>query len=159
MEPDMAKVDALAVIEAELPSDRVEIREMTERAGAYIRSFSWCDAIVETYAGILIPRVIGVFLHHIIPAREDVDMWVWSVIGDVPPAYISLDDAANPAAALDGYIGAMRAWTEAVRLGMPVDELIPVNVPPQLEFADMLDRRLDYLADMLEVDYADDLEA
>lgn len=158
MEPDLTKVESLASIEAELPEYKDEIRTMRERADDYIRTFPWCRGITETRAGIVIPGVVGVFLHRIIPAHDGVDDWVWSIIGDVPPAYISLDDAPNPATALDGYIGAMQDWVEAVRLGRPLDDVIPVDVPPEPKFAAMLESRLNYLSQLLDADYAEDLE-
>jgi hypothetical protein len=42
---------------------------------------------------------VVVFLFEIIPSREDVDDKVWLIVGDLPPAYITAEDAPNPAAA------------------------------------------------------------
>ena len=55
------------------------------------------------------------------------DEWVWVIVGEVPPAYITIDDAPNPACAVDGYIGAMREWAAAVRSGESTDGLVPAE--------------------------------
>jgi hypothetical protein len=71
------------------------------------------------------------------------------IVGDLPPAYITVERVPNPASALDSYLGEMAAWVEAVRAGQPVDELIPVEttgggelLEPTAEHAEMLDTRL-----------------
>jgi hypothetical protein len=46
---------------------------------------------------------------------------------------------------LDGYIGEMEAWIEAVENGRPTDELIPVNAAPTLQNAEALKSRLAFL--------------
>lgn len=60
-------------------------------------------------------------------------MWIWVIVGDLPPAYITTENNANPACALDGYITEMKEWVEAVRMGKPTSERIPVNAPPTFE--------------------------
>ena len=64
------------------------------------------------------------------PLRRDVDELLWVVVGDIPPAYLVTDDAPDPVAALQAYIREMRRWIEAVRLGRPIADLIPVNALP-----------------------------
>lgn len=130
---------------------------LEREALAFIRGFSWCDAVLELYEGIADPDILGVFLARIRPARPGVDEWLWIVVGDLPPAYLVIDRAPNPACALDGYIGLMREWVKAVERGAPVDDLIPVNVPPTREYAKMLDGRLRVLAEFLRENFQDDL--
>lgn len=69
------------------------------------------------------------------------DSWVWVIVGDVPPAYITCEDAKNPYEALDAYMGAMEEWVRAAQTGESVADLIPVNVPATPANAAMLDRR------------------
>jgi hypothetical protein len=83
---------------------------------------------------------------------------VWVIVGDVPPAYITVEDAPNPATALDAYIGAMQEWVDAARAGGSVADLIPVNVPPTVENAERLGRRLQFIDEEILSQYADDLE-
>jgi hypothetical protein len=67
------------------------------------------------------------------------------IVGDLPPAYIVVEDNPTAADALDAYCSEMESWVEAVRNGESVNELIPVNVPPSREYAEQLSGRLGYL--------------
>jgi len=132
---------------------------MLYRSAHYLQSFPWCSEIWSAYVGIAVPGVVGVFLFEVKPAAgESVHPWVWVVVGDVPRAYISAEDAPNPAAALDGYIGAMEEWVDAARRGRGVDDLIPVNVTPTRENADRLASRLDLLERDVLSQYESDLD-
>jgi hypothetical protein len=123
-------------------ADAIEVRNF---ARAYIDSFRWCESIKSDYVGMLFPGIVSVFLFNINPARPDVDDWMWVVVGDIPSAYIACENAKNPAAALDAYIGAMEEWVAAAHAGDDVKNLIPVNVPPSIESAEHLQRRLNFL--------------
>lgn len=43
----------------------------------------------------------------------------------------------------------MQDWVDAVNLGQPVENLIPVNAPPTKEYAAMLQSRLTFLKEQL----------
>lgn len=148
---DMTKV-------TQRPLDATGQTDLERQALNFIRSFSWCDAVLEFYEGISDPDILGVFLLRIRPARPGVDEWHWIIVGDLPPAYLVTDGAPNPACALDGYIFLMRKWVNAAERGEPVDELIPVNVPPTPKYAKMLDGRLRVLAEFLQENFRDDLK-
>lgn len=128
------------------PQETQELRKLAKRAEDYLASFSWCGAIKKSYVGIAEAGIVGVFLFQIHPSQPDVDEWLWVVVGDIPTAYLVTDDAPDPESALEAYISEMRAWTEAVERGDPVDDLIPVNVPPTKKYGEMLKVRLDFLA-------------
>lgn len=64
------------------------------------------------------------------------------VVGDLPPACISLVYASSPREALEAYIAEMGAWVEAVEKGEPADDLIPVNGEPTPANAAALKSRL-----------------
>lgn len=137
--------------------ERNRVWRMLEFARAYLVDFEWCSRTIREYVGLAVGDVIAIFLFEIEPAREDVDDWVWVIVGDLPPAYITTDDAPNPAAALDAYIGAMEEWVAAVEDGRPVEGLIPVNAPPTMESAQMLKSRLRFLDEQVLSAYEDDL--
>jgi hypothetical protein len=122
---------------------------MLDAALGFLQSFGWCGRVRESYLGIGIPGVVAVFLFRIVPKGPKVDELIWVVVGDVPPAYLVTDNAPNPAAALDAYIGEMETWVRAARSGESVSGLIPVNVPPTTENAEALERRLKMLDDLL----------
>jgi hypothetical protein len=156
-EPDLTKVTPVAQLEGEDEDERLLLSQLVRAAETYLSSFEWCEQIQEKYAGIAVPGVIGVFLVHIAPTRPEVDEWLWVIVGDVPPAYITLDDCPNAATALDGYIGAMQEWVDAAKEGRSVDELIPVNVPATPAYAEMLGSRLQFLDSRVLSEYKDDL--
>lgn len=65
-----------------------EVAGMFDDASNYLRSFAWCLGIEEAFLGIGIPGVVAVFLVRIVPAGSNIDEWLWTVVGDVPPAYL-----------------------------------------------------------------------
>ena len=72
-------------------------------------------------------------MFEIVPTVSSADSILWVVVGDLPPAYLVVDDAAEPARALEVYIREVRKWVEAVKVGMPVAAPIPVNASPTAE--------------------------
>jgi hypothetical protein len=114
---------------------------MIREAETFLSGFRWCLEVRELYVGLAFPGVVAVFLMRIIPS-EDADEWLWVVVGDVPPAYLVLDDAPTSADALRGYIEQMDRWVAAVKVGDSTDGIIPVNTAPTSEAADALETRL-----------------
>jgi hypothetical protein len=113
---------------------------------------------LESYVGLIYTGIVAVFLFKIVPRSEDVDEWIWVVVGDLPPAYLTTGECPNPATALDGYIGAMLEWVDAAEKGESVANLIPVNVPATKENANMLKTRLDFLDAKILFEYQEDLK-
>lgn len=66
---------------------------------------------------------------------------MWVIVGDLPPAYIVCDNAHTWQEALDAYAVEMMEWVKAVKEGRSIEDVIPVNVPPTVEYADMLESR------------------
>jgi hypothetical protein len=147
--------------------DDALLRETFARATAYLASHTWCSAIRTCYVGeIAIGKVVAVLLFDIEPAHEGVDSTLWVVVGDLPPAYLVVDDSPNAACALEGYILEMRRWVAATYAGDAVDDLIPVEtsggaepLEPTPEHAAQLAGRLDYLEREVLAEHRDDLEA
>lgn len=135
---DQTKVDLSKL------SDRL-LADAHESASNYLRRFSWCDAIGTSFIGEYLEGIVAVFLFEVSSKNPEVGGAVWVIVGDLPPAYIAIADASSPAEALDGYIGAMEEWVAAVRAGSSVNELIPVNYPATLEYANGLESRLRFL--------------
>jgi hypothetical protein len=120
-------------------------QELASQAVSFLERQSWCKEVAGGHLGFAIAKVIGVFRLHLVPSYADADNVVWVVVGDVPPAYIVLDDAPNWQSALARYAEEMRRWVEAVRHGQELDDVIPVNAPPTAEYADLLARRIDFI--------------
>ena len=155
----MEKVVPIETLRGRSAYDVAELLVLYDEAAEYLKAFSWCGTIEEGFAGICVPGLFGVFLFRFVPAREGVDPWVWVVAGDLPPAYLTTENAPNPACAVDAYIGAMRSWVRAVQEGRPVKDEIPVSAPATIPYATALDARLTlldqevlphYRADLLE---------
>lgn len=159
IEPDLSKVVEWEAFVKTQKDDLDEIMRLRGDAMDYVRCYDWCISIRETYVGMMYPGVFAVFLLHIETDRVDVDDWVWVIVGDLPPAYLTVDLCPNPATALDGYIGAMEEWVQAAEKGLSVSELIPVNVPANRENAQTLKIRLDFLDREILSEYREDLDA
>ncbi|NMG68132.1 hypothetical protein GPA19_24690 [Azoarcus indigens] len=134
-----------------------DIALMHTEARLFLEHFNWCAGVLEEYVGFIYPGIVAVFLFRIRPAREGVDEWVWIVVGDLPPAYITCEESPNPAAALDAYIGAMEEWVDAASRGASTDGLIPVNVAPTAENGERLKLRLELIDKNILSGYLDDL--
>ncbi len=138
-------VERLAEIVWEDEDDADLYQAMVADATVYLEQFSWCSSVRALYGGKAVPGVVAVFLAAITPSRDGIDERLWVIVGDLPPAYLVLDDAPTSDAALGRYVDEMEAWVSAVRGGRAVDDLIPVDVEPSPEHADMLATRLDFL--------------
>ena len=145
MSLDLSKVVPSSQLAGESEQDTMLLQKMLIEAETYLSSFEWCGDIEESYFGIGVGGVVAVFLFKIRTTRDEVDDWIWVIVGDLPPAYISTENAPNPACALDGYIRAMAEWVEAVKSGKPVSLLMPMNVPSTTDWANELQTRLEYL--------------
>jgi hypothetical protein len=139
------KMKPVDSIEGEDAADTKLLRGMAVEARDFICANEWCEHLDRQYLAYGVGGVVAVFLAQITPASEDVDACLWVVVGDLPPAYIVVEDNPTAADALDAYCSEMEAWVEAVKNGESVDELIPVNVPPTREYAEQLSGRLGYL--------------
>lgn len=118
---------------------------MATEAREFMCEQEWCKHVDRQYLAFGVGGVIGVFLFQITPRCEDVESCLWVIVGDLPPAFIVVEDNPTAADALDAYCLEMRAWVEAVEGGEAVDGLIPVNAPPTIENAQQLNGRLQFL--------------
>jgi hypothetical protein len=125
--------------------DTILLREMAVRAADYLRSFPWCAAILESYFGGGVGKVFAIFLFHLVPAKAEVDEWLWVVVGDIPSAYLVTDECRSPADVFEMYDSGMSRWTELARQGLTSPGVPTINVPPTPEWAEELDGRLKML--------------
>jgi hypothetical protein len=124
------------------------LREMSEDARRYISSFSWCEAVTDSYFGGGVGGIFAVFFFHIRPGRHGVDSWIWTMVGDIPSAYLPLADSHSPAEAFETYIRGMRKWVELARKGKTGNTrqgVPPVSVPATPEWAEKLNKKLEGL--------------
>lgn len=135
-------------------TEQGSLAAMAAEAKEFLLSHQWCRSIRRGYLDKGWEGILGVFWFEIEPSQEQVDTSMWVIVGDVPPAYIC-NDNPNGRSALEAYTEEMQRWIEAAMTGRPVDDLIPVNVPPQKESAEMLASRLDFIRKELLPHYDD----
>lgn len=156
---DMTKLEPIEELRGEDVEETEELRALARNAKQFITGFPWCAAIERGFSGVVIPSVIGTFLFVIRPTKPDIDTTLWVIVGDVPPAYLVVDEATSPALALKKYVELMSAWVNAVEQGDSVEDLIPVNVPPMKEYAAKLRTRLIFIQERILPEYSDDFKA
>jgi uncharacterized protein YlaN (UPF0358 family) len=142
----------VAKIKGEDAADTRLLRKMWKDAERYISSFSWCHSVVDSYFGGGVGGIFGVFFFHIQPSRRGVSPWIWIMAGDIPSAYLPLDDCSSAAEAFDMYICGMSKWVEFARegkAGTAEQGVPPVNVPATPEWAEILDKKLQGLDTMI----------
>ena len=136
---DRTKLKSITEIQNE------EVKQIACEAENFLFSHPWCIEITNGYLAWAIAGVIGVFLFDIIPSKPEVDTTLWVITGDLPPAYLVTDYAESWQKALDRYVYEMNRWVKAVREGENLDDIIPVNVEPTIEHAEMLEGRLNFI--------------
>jgi hypothetical protein len=142
---DIGRMTPVDSIEGESVVDTNLLRKMATEARDFIGSQDWCEHIDHQYFAYGVSGVVAVFLFQITSRFEDVDDSLWGIVGDLPPAYIVVEDNPTVADALDAYCSEMEAWVEAVEKGESVEDLIPVNAPATSDYAGQLKGRLQFL--------------
>ena len=130
--------------------DTAVLRQMLDEAERYLLSFSWCGSIVSAYFGGGVAKILAIFLFNIAPARPDVNEWIWTIVGDIPPAYLPLEDCKSAMEAFETYIDGMKRWAMLARegrVGTPEDGLPLVNVPATPEWAEKVEIKLRVLTE------------
>jgi hypothetical protein len=122
-----------------------EVRELANEASSFIATQSWCQSVKAVRLAWACAGVLGVFQVDLQPARAEVDSTLWVIVGDLPPAYLVLDESPTWKDALRGYVAEMSRWVHAVKHGLPLDDVIPVAAEPSQEHADMLAGRLAFI--------------
>lgn len=124
------------------------LREMSVEARQYVSSFTWCGPVLDSYFAGGVGGIFAIFFFHIQPSRRGVSPWTWIMVGDIPSAYLALDDCSSAAEAFDLYLEGMGRWVEFARegkTGTAEQGVPPVNVPATPERADQLHRKLEGL--------------
>jgi hypothetical protein len=111
--------------------DTLLLLQMSHDAEAFLRSFSWCGDVQTSFFGGGVGGVIAVFLFNIQPTRPDIDPWIWIVVGDIPSAYLPIEDAKTSAEVFKTYLSGMLKWVQYARSEQkdpPGKDVPPVNV-------------------------------
>ena len=142
MKIDFSKLSAENEIKGEDEQETQEIIRLFENAKKYITSFAWCPEIINSYMGIGIGGVVGVFLFKFSEKINNTDDYLWVIEGDLPSAYLVVDNAPDAVTALEIYLKIMEDWAMAILKGKSTDNCFPVDAPPDKKHAKMLIKRL-----------------
>ncbi len=137
------------------PEDTELLKELLDEATDFLSAFRWCTGIKKSFFGFGVGAIFGVFLFEISSNVNDVDGLVWVVVGDLPQLYIAVDEAPNPACALDIYLNAMLDWCETAKSGGDLSKCPPVDADPDPENIFALLGRLEFLRNEILVHYTE----
>jgi len=138
----MIPIDDLESISIDNAED---LMVLSNEAIAFIRSQKWCKRIIDVKLDRGWGYIIAVFFFSIEPYGANIPNNLWVIVGDLPPAYIDVEDNPNGACAIDAYVSEMEGWINNVVQGKSIEGLIPVNAPPTEDTAMMLRERLDII--------------
>jgi hypothetical protein len=127
------------------PEDLELLRADFEKARSFLLNQTWCFGLGEVYCGEGIGGIMSIFLMELDPVPTGVDQWLWVIVGDIPSAYFVIDQYQTPIDALKGYIAARRRWVELAYGGETSPDVMPVDVPANPHYAEILERRLNIL--------------
>ena len=125
---------------------------LAKTAEEFLLSHDWCKSIRRGFLANAWEGILGVFYFEIEPGTPEVDDELWVIVGDLPPAYLVVEDEPVTKDALEAYVYEMKRWVDAVMSDESVADLIPVYyqssgkiVPPTKEFAAALKKRLEFI--------------
>ncbi|MFZ1789089.1 MAG: hypothetical protein WAT92_12280 [Saprospiraceae bacterium] len=136
--------------------DLIEFEELQlemksyQKASHFLKSFDWCMEIKNgwidrTYS--LFDK-LGIFLFEIIPINDEIDNFIWIIVGDLPSVYLDAS-IENAEEAIRTYCDLMEDWYTNVFEGTSIDECYPVNVPATKENAELLSQRIQFIRDKI----------
>ena len=120
--------------------------ELYKEAKTYLESFRWCVQTNKAWQDkhFWIPEKLGVFLFEIIPLNNEVDDFIWIIVGDLPSVYLD-KSIKSGREALEIYCELMEEWVDKVRNNESVEECYPVLAKPLKENAELLKSRIEFI--------------
>ena len=118
------------------------VRDETEALG-FLSSFAWCPPVDDlSYAGG-VPGIVSVFrVRFIEPIQGATDDKLWIVVGDLPSAYLVVEEGDTAKDVVREYCDLMEDWVLAVRAKADLANVFPVRAEPTEEMASMLSTRI-----------------
>jgi hypothetical protein len=120
------------------------ILDLFSESKKYLESFNWCKKIIKGWYDFGFFEKLGVFLFNIESNGQDVDDFIWVIVGDLPTAYID-SSVKTGLGALRIYCDLMEEWAVNVSKGKSVDECFPVPVEQTRKNAELLMKRINFL--------------
>ena len=89
--------ELLAFVKEFIPeSEPEEVKDLVGKANSFLDTFRWAKIPRKYWIGECIPGVLGLFLVELVGADREIDPYIWVVVGDLPPAYLSSLYARSP---------------------------------------------------------------
>ncbi len=112
----------------------------------YIEDFDWCVSTKKCWydKDFGIYEKIGVFLFEIEPLKDNVDDFIWVIVGDLPSVYLDKSITTGQEA-LEQYCELMQEWADNVKSEKSLEECYPVPVDPTIENAELLGSRIAFV--------------
>lgn len=135
-------------IDYESMAEVERLAALRDTAQRFLLGFHWTPPIAELILAFGVAPIIGLFLarfEHGIEGDGNSDTELWVVVGDLPAAYFVVDEAPNPAEALEAYCELMEDWADKVIAGDDLSASYPVAAEPTMEHAHMLKSRLEFI--------------
>lgn len=94
---DFSKLTTLDAYRATDEEGAELVNQMRHRAEVFIKTFRWCGEITSCHVGnAAVGGVVGVFLLQIAPTSADMEDWLWVVVGDLTPRWVSGSSHRRP---------------------------------------------------------------
>ncbi|OBQ46587.1 hypothetical protein JJL45_11855 [Tamlana sp. s12] len=125
------------------------VLSLQKEAENYLKSFDWCLKIKKSWydSGFSSYDIIGVFLFEIEPINENVDDFIWVIVGDLPTVYLD-KTVTSGMEAIEVYCDLMEDWIDNVKKGQSLEECFPVPSEPTIENADLLKTRIELIKEI-----------
>jgi hypothetical protein len=135
------RFDQLKVIE-----ESVEMPLLYGEAKAFLHSHNWCKKVIKVWyeEDLSILDKLGVFLFEIEPINDEVDSYIWVIVGDLPAVYLDASVQTGKEA-LKTYCDLMEEWADNVLQCTPLEESYPVEAKPNRENAEHLKKRTAFI--------------
>lgn len=132
-------------IQGEDDGDTAALCKMAAEAKRYLESHSWCPPVSKQYLAYGVGHVVAVFFFELSRKINEIDDRLWVVVGDLPSAYLVVDEQDDYLSALDKYCEVMSDWVKAVRSRRDLREVFPVAASPSIDNANELFGRLEFI--------------
>lgn len=138
------------LIRGEDDEDTELLRKDHGRARDWLESHRrWCSGVTESWFVAGVAGVFTVHLFRVTTLDPSIPELLWVFYGDVPPAYLPVEDAPSLAAATTLYLGECEEWARRAEAGLPVDDVMPVATLPTAENARGLRSRVRFIREEL----------
>ncbi len=142
---DVSQYENEESIKGDSEEDTLALKDMVNSAKLYVESFDWAPPIKGVYMAFGIGGVVAVFLVEFSFPLKSGDVFIWVVNGDLPGAYMVVDDIKNPRTAMGVYCELMEDWANTVLSRSSLLDVFPVRAEPSEENAKSLLTRVAFL--------------